>query len=96
VTGGVPAEPLGTVGLACGATRTAGGEFGSDERHEELARAVVAAVRPIIARETLCEEAAYLRDHRRDDNGAFDLWKMYEAGGPEWLASRAAFHRDNP
>jgi len=66
------------------------------ERHEELARAVVAAVRPIIARETLCEEAAYLRDHRRDDNGAFDLWKMYEAGGPEWLAGRAAFHRDNP
>jgi hypothetical protein len=63
---------------------------------DAIARQIVAAVRPVIARETLCEEAAYMREHRRDDNGAFDMWKMYEAGGPEWLANRAAHHRHNP
>lgn len=57
---------------------------------EDEARAVVAAVRPLIEAEALREEATYLSDHRRDDDGPFDLWRMYEAGGPEWLASRAA------
>lgn len=53
------------------------------------ARAVVSAVRSQIAAEALREAAKYLYDHRRDNDGAFDLWRMYEAGGPEWLSSRA-------
>lgn len=61
----------------------------------ESFRAVVAAVRPLIAEETLRQTAKYLFDHRRDDPTAFDLWQMYEAGGPEWLSSRASSARQS-
>jgi len=60
------------------------------------AAAIVAKLRPILAAEALREESAYLKEHRRDDNGAFDLWGMYEAGGPEWLAHRAALRTTTP
>jgi len=60
------------------------------------ARAVVAAVQPLIAEETLRETADYLYEHRRDgDDGAFNFWQMYEAGGPEWLSSRATAARQS-
>lgn len=71
------------------ATEDDGCGCGGGFRDSAEARAVVAAVRPLIASEVLREEARYLYDHRRDDDAAYDLWRMYEAGGPEWLASRA-------
>ncbi|MFG3340563.1 hypothetical protein [Glycomyces sp. NPDC048151] len=60
---------------------------------ESEARAVVAAARPLIAEEALREASAYLLEHRRDNDGAYDFWRMYEAGGPEWLVSRAVAAR---
>jgi len=60
-----------------------------DAAHKHQADATLTVLRPLIAAEVLRGESKYLYDHRRDDNTAYDLWRMYEAGGPEWLASRA-------
>lgn len=65
------------------------------EGFRKAARAVVAAVRPLIAEEALRQTADYLYEHRRDSDGAYDLWRMYEAGGPEWLSSRAIAARQS-
>jgi len=56
---------------------------------KNLARIAVEAARPLLAAEALKDAADYLYEHRRDGDGSFDFWRMYEAGGPEWLASRA-------
>jgi hypothetical protein len=61
--------------------------------HKHQADAILAVLRPLIAEEALRETAKYLHEHRRDGDGAYDLWQMYEAGGPEWLSSRAAAAR---